>query len=50
MRELDVVQQLSKNMYTCIGDTYTMVTKDQQLEMLLDVSNLGNRISTALVI
>jgi hypothetical protein len=42
--------QLSKNMHTFFGDAYSMVTKYNQLEMLLEISNLQKRISTALVI
>jgi hypothetical protein len=38
--------KLSKNMHTCIGDPYSMVTKYEQLEMLLGISNLGKQIST----
>jgi hypothetical protein len=48
--ELEAIHQLSKNRYTCIDHAYSMVTKYKQLNQPLAVSNLGRRISTALVI
>jgi hypothetical protein len=41
MRELEAIHQLSKNIHSCIGGAYSMITPYKQLEMLLEVSNLG---------
>ena len=40
-REREAMHQLSKNMYTCIGDQWSIVTKREQLENLLTSLNLA---------
>ena len=39
-RELEAIHQLSKNMYTCIGDQWSIVTKREQLENVFTSLNL----------
>jgi hypothetical protein len=40
-RELEAMHQLSKNMYTCIGDQWSIVTKREQLNSLFTSFNLA---------
>ena len=40
MRDLEAIHQLSKKVYICIGDSDSMITNYDQLEQLLDRSNL----------
>jgi hypothetical protein len=50
-RELEAIHQLSKTMYTCIGDAYSMFTKCKRFgDVVIGISNLGKRITTALVV
>jgi hypothetical protein len=40
--ELETIHQLTKNtIYTCIADPCSMITKYDQLEMVLDSFNLA---------
>jgi hypothetical protein len=38
--ELEAGYQLSKNMYVHMGNAYSIVSKNEQLEKLLGLSNL----------
>jgi hypothetical protein len=49
-RELEAIHQLSKNIHVCIGHVCSRITKREQLEMLLGISNLVKRISTVQIL